>query len=109
MISCPTYVDPSLAPEGRRCLSFMTLAPRHPAEGAWSDIKWDYLDKGIDMLDAVYLPGVKDQVVFKTVATPENFESRLLIPDGCIYSYSLFHIRSQPGALPSRQPLQVYK
>ncbi len=41
------------------------------------------------MVDAMYLPGIKEHVVFKTIATPEDFERRLLIPDGCIYSYSM--------------------
>jgi len=89
LISCPSYMDPSLAPEGGAALSFITMAPRHPGGAPWSEMKWDYLERGIEMLDAVYIPGIKDHIVFKTIATPEDFEKRLLIPDGSIYSYSM--------------------
>jgi hypothetical protein len=32
------------------------MAPGKPAGAAWRDIKWEFLESGIDMLDAVYLP-----------------------------------------------------
>ncbi len=89
LVSCPSYMDPALAPEGGAALSFITMAPRHPGDAPWSEIKWDYLERGIEMLDAVYIPGIKDHIVFKTIATPEDFEKRLLIPGGSIYSYSM--------------------
>jgi phytoene desaturase len=89
MISCPSFMDPSLAPDGHHALSFITMAPPSPVDNTWEDIKWQYLDIGIEMLDAVYLPGVKDHITFKTIATPEDFEKRLLIPQGSIYSYSM--------------------
>lgn len=89
LISCPSRMDPSLAPEGGAALSFVTLAPRHPRGAPWSEIKWEYLERGIDMLDAVYLPGIRDHVVFKAIATPEDFEARMLMPHGSIYAYSM--------------------
>ncbi len=89
LISSPSHMDASLAPEGGAALSFVTMAPRHPAGAAWSEMKWDYLEHGIEMLDAIYLPGIKDHIVFKTIATPEDLERRLLIPGGSIYSYSM--------------------
>lgn len=89
LVSCPSIMDPDLAPEGHAALSFITMAPRHPRGTSWAEIKWRYLDSAIDMLDALYLPGLKEHIVFKTVATPEDFERRLLIPEGSIYSYSM--------------------
>lgn len=80
MVSCPSFMDPSLAPDGHHALSFITMAPPRPVDNTWEDIKWRYLDIGIEMLDAVYLPGIKDHILFKTIATPEDFERRLLIP-----------------------------
>ena len=47
------------------------------------------LEKGIGMLNALYLPGIKDHVVFKTIATPEDFEKRLGIPNGSMYGFSM--------------------
>ncbi len=41
------------------------------------------------MLDAIYIPGIKEHIVFKTISTPEDFERRLLIPEGSIYAYSM--------------------
>ncbi|RJP30732.1 MAG: NAD(P)/FAD-dependent oxidoreductase [Actinobacteria bacterium] len=89
LISSPSYMDSSLAPEGGAALSFISMAPRHPQGVPWSEMKWDYLEQGINMLDAVYIPGIKEHVVFKTIATPEDFERRLLIPGGTIYAYSM--------------------
>ncbi|MEW6554882.1 MAG: NAD(P)/FAD-dependent oxidoreductase [Actinomycetota bacterium] len=89
LISCPSYTDPSLAPEGGASLSFITMAPRNPRGAPWDEMRWDFLEQAIGMLDAVYVPGIKDHIVFKTIATPEDFERRLLIPGGTIYSYSM--------------------
>lgn len=87
LVSINNFMDPTLAPEGQAALSFITIAPRHPAGSSWQEIKWEYLDEAIDVLDAIYLPGIKDHIVFKTIATPEDFEKRLLIPNGCLHSY----------------------
>lgn len=89
LVSSPSYMDPSLAPDGCCGLSFINMAPSKPRGRSWDDIKWDYLDRGINMLDAMYLPGVKDHVAFKTIATPQDFESRLSIPHGSIYAFSM--------------------
>jgi phytoene desaturase len=89
LISSPSFMDPSLAPEGGAALSFISMAPPHPRDRDWSAIKRDYLEAGIEMVDALYLPGIKQHVVFKTIATPEDFERRLLVPHGSIYSYSM--------------------
>ncbi len=89
LVTSPTFMDPSMAPPGCGSLAFMTVAPPRPAGGSWSEIKWDYLDKGIDMLDAVFMPRVKDHIVTKTIATPEDFETRLSLPWGNIYGFSM--------------------
>ena len=101
LVSSPSWADPSLAPEGGGCVTFMSVAPRHPSTGAsWQDMKWDYLERGIDMVDQVFIPGIKDHIVFKTIATPEDFEKRLLMPNGAIYAYSfsmLSHMTFRPS------------
>ncbi|MBU1671123.1 MAG: NAD(P)/FAD-dependent oxidoreductase [Actinobacteria bacterium] len=94
LVSSPSYMDPSLAPEGQASLALIAMAPPHPAGGTWSEIKWDFLDGMITTADAMFLPGLKDHVVFKTIATPEDFERRLSMPNGSIYAFS-FSILSQ--------------
>lgn len=89
LVSSPSFMDESLAPEGCHNLSFINLAPRHPRGASWDEMKWEYLEKGIGMLDTLYLPGIKDHVVFKTIATPEDFERRLGIPNGSMYGFSM--------------------
>ncbi|MBN1289610.1 MAG: NAD(P)/FAD-dependent oxidoreductase [Actinobacteria bacterium] len=89
LISSPTYVDPALAPEGHSVLTFITMAPRHLKGLRWNDIKWDYLEKGINMVDSFYIPGIKDHITFKTIATPEDFEKRINLLNGSIYAYSM--------------------
>jgi phytoene dehydrogenase-like protein len=49
----------------------------------------EYLERGIDMLNAVHVPGVKEHIVTKTIATPEDFEKRLSLPWGNIYGFSM--------------------
>lgn len=89
LVTSPSFADSSLAPEGCGNLTFMTMAPPKLNGAGWQDIKWDYLDKGIDMLNQLYVPGVKDHIVFKTIATPLDFEKRLSVLDGSIYAFSL--------------------
>ncbi|MBN1288855.1 MAG: NAD(P)/FAD-dependent oxidoreductase [Actinobacteria bacterium] len=102
LISSPTFVDPTLAPAGHSVLTFITMAPRHLKGGRWNDIKWDYLEKGINMVDNLYLPGIKDHVTFKTIATPEDFENRINLLNGSIYAYSM-SIMSQMLFRPSNR------
>lgn len=102
LVSSPSYMDPDLAPPGCSSMAFIVAAPPKPAGTHWQDIKWDFLEKGIETLDAVYLPGVKDHVVFKTIATPEDFENKLSIPNGSIYAFS-FSIASHMVFRPSNR------
>lgn len=89
MVTSPSFMDPSMAPAGCGNLAFMTVAPSSPNGSDWQDIKWEYLDRGIDMVDALFVPGIKSHVVTKTIATPEDFETRLSIPHGSIYGFSM--------------------
>ena len=102
LITSPTFMDPTLAPNGCHSLSFITMAPRHPASAPWSEMKWDYLEQGIDMVNTMYVPGIKDHILFKTIATPEDFEKRLLIPGGSMYAFSM-SILSQMAFRPSNR------
>jgi len=89
LVSSTTLTDPSLAPDGHHTLSFVTIAPYRPAGATWGETKWEYLDRGINMIDSLIAPGIKDHVVFKTIATPEDYEKRLGIPNGSIYAFSM--------------------
>jgi phytoene desaturase len=89
LVSSPSFADPSLAPAGKANLAFISMAPPMTNGRRWADIKWDYLEKGIETVDTIYLPGIKDHIVFKTVATPQDFEDRLSLPGGAIYGYSM--------------------
>jgi phytoene desaturase len=100
LVSSPSYMDPSLAPEGCTSLALISMAPPHPVGRPWSEMKWEFLDGMISAADAMFLPGVRKHVVFKTIATPEDFERRLSMPNGSIYAFSfsmLSHMAFRPS------------
>jgi phytoene dehydrogenase-like protein len=40
----------------------------------------------LDFVDQTLWPGIRDQVVYKNISTPVDFERRLLSPEGAVYA-----------------------
>lgn len=89
LVSSPSFMDPSMAPAGGAGLSFISMAPPAGNGLRWDEAKWDYLERGIDTVDALFVPGIKEHIVMKTIATPEDFERRIALRGGGIYAYSM--------------------
>lgn len=106
LVSSPSFMDPSMAPEGSHSLTFISMAPPVTNGFNWRDEKWRYLDMGIETVDKLYLPGIKEHITFKTVASPQDFESRLSLPRGAIYAYSMSML-SQMAFRPSQRSRAV--
>lgn len=87
ILSWTTKSDPSLAPKGHHIIA-VTLAPGvYKLDGTtWDKEKASLKEKIINYLSDMYLPGLKEHVVFSELSTPVDFERRLRSPEGAIYA-----------------------
>ena len=74
----PTATDPSLAPEG--CDTFYVLSPVPNLAGGqdWATQAEPYRARIARYLEETMLPGLSGEIVTSQIATPADFESRLL-------------------------------
>jgi phytoene desaturase len=82
----PTATDPNLAPEG--CDTFYALSPvpHLGGETDWSQAAEPYRAAIARYLDKTVLPGLEAEVVTSRVATPLDFQDRLLSYRGAGFS-----------------------
>jgi len=107
----PTYVDPSLAPEGKHVVSLFTQWC--PAE--WADepnaAELDaYAMRVIDGYDEL-APGFKDSVLHMQVLGPHEMQTEWGLVGGNIFhgelsAEQLFHMRPAPGYADYRTPIR---
>ncbi|HSL09727.1 MAG TPA: NAD(P)/FAD-dependent oxidoreductase [Actinomycetota bacterium] len=107
----PTYVDPSLAPEGKHVVSLFTQWC--PAE--WADEPDDaeleaYAHRVIDGYDGL-APGFKDSVLHMQVLGPHEMQTGWGLVGGNIFhgelsAEQLFHMRPAPGYADYRTPVE---
>ena len=86
LISWPSETDPSLAPKGQHVLNIGVGGPYKLAEGNWDTRREEFLEKTIDLVHNTVWPGIRDQIVYKNISTPFDFERRLLSPEGAVYA-----------------------
>ena len=81
----PTATDPSLAPDG--CDGFYVLSPvPHLDSGTdWSSAAETYRRRISDFLDRTVLPGLEQNLVTSRIATPQDFQDRLLSYRGAAF------------------------
>ncbi len=82
----PTATDPSLAPEG--CDTFYALSPVPNLDGDtdWASMAETYRAKVARYLSDSILPGLEDQIATSLIATPQDFNDRLLSHKGAGFS-----------------------
>jgi len=107
----PTYVDPSLAPEGKHVVSLFTQWC--PAE--WADEPDDaeleaYAHRVIDGYEEL-APGFKDSVLHMQVLGPHEMQTEWGLVGGNIFhgelsAEQLFHMRPAPGYADYRTPVE---
>jgi phytoene desaturase len=86
LVCWPTKSDPALAPEGHHALNVILMGPSVLDGTDWDAVKPDFIASAIDYLDKHVAPGIADHVVFSDLASPLDFERRLLHPQGAIYA-----------------------
>jgi phytoene desaturase len=86
LVCWPTKSDPALAPEGHHALNVILMGPSVLDGPDWDEIKPEFIESCIQYLDDHVAPGIADHVVFSDLASPLDFERRLLHPEGAIYA-----------------------
>lgn len=92
IVSVPTLLDPSLAPEGQHILKVLVVAPYH-YEGRWGArnpeayqrIKEEFSKRVLQQLESKLIPGLKDHLVFSDAATPLTLERYTGNEQGAMY------------------------
>jgi phytoene desaturase len=82
LICFPTLSDPSLAPEGHHVLNIILAGPYHLKELDWDRDKQAYGERQLERLSERAVPGLADHVQVMEVATPRDYERKLLMPEG---------------------------
>lgn len=85
LISWPSHADESMAPEGHASLNLVTFAPFNCADGDWDDIREQYLDFTLDMMEKKFGLELRDHITLAKVITPKDFANRFLHPNGAVY------------------------
>jgi phytoene dehydrogenase-like protein len=85
LVCWSTHTDPSLAPKGRHILNIIPEGGYHLQGTTWDEEKPAFIERTINNLSKVCIPGLKEHVVISDCASPLDFERRLLLPEGAIY------------------------
>ncbi|MDY6795737.1 MAG: FAD-dependent oxidoreductase [Actinomycetota bacterium] len=78
----PTMTDASMAPEGHHVLNIIQAGPYHLTEMDWDKGKQEYAERQLEIISRSAIPGLADHVRVMEVATPRDYERRLLTPEG---------------------------
>ncbi|MEX1669630.1 phytoene desaturase family protein [Zhongshania guokunii] len=82
-ITAPTAMDPSQAPEGQDVAYLYPVAmPLDPVEG-WDAIRADVAQQVIDWA-SVYMNGLKEFEIGRTMEVARDWEKRLNVHNGCV-------------------------
>jgi phytoene desaturase len=87
IISWTSGTDPGLAPTGQHVI-ILTLAPGpyRLAGATWDEVKPGLTESIIGYFSEKHIPGLAEHVRVAELATPLDFERRLLLPEGAIYA-----------------------
>jgi prolycopene isomerase len=86
-IAVPTFVDPSLAPQGKHVVIIMTMAPYHLSGMSWREEKERMADKLIAKAEKL-IPNLSEHIVVQDAATPLTYERYTLNSLGAAMGWS---------------------
>jgi phytoene desaturase len=86
LICWPSSSDPSLAPQGKHVINLIPEGFYGLRGTNWDAEKEDYIERTLKHFSRFAIPGLIDHVQVVECATPLDFERRLLLPEGAIYS-----------------------
>ena len=92
IVSIPTLLDPSLAPNGQHLLKVLVVAPYHYQERwgvtspeTYRRVKEEFFQKVLLQLESKLIPGLKDHLLFYEAATPLTLERYTGNEQGAMY------------------------
>lgn len=106
ILSIPTLLDPSLAPEGKHIVKVLVVAPYH-YQGRWGGmdseasrrIKEDFSKKILSQIESKLIPGLNAHLFFYEAATPLTLERYTGNEQGAMYG-----LASTPGQIGNFRP-----
>lgn len=89
LVSCASFDDPDLAPDGKQVLSVIYIAPYKLKYHNWDEIALDWAWQCVEALDRKAFPGLSSNVEWIDSVTPVELERRLLIPEGAFFGIEM--------------------
>ncbi|HEX6887682.1 MAG TPA: phytoene desaturase family protein [Candidatus Nanopelagicales bacterium] len=85
-VHVPTRTDPSMAPPGCTALYVLVAAPARDAEVDAEQEHAEVRTRVLDVLEASYLPGLREHLVAERAIGPQHFRDTLHTPHGAAFS-----------------------
>lgn len=106
IVSIPTLLDPSLAPEGKHLVKVLVVTP-YPYQERWGSgnpetyqrIKEDFSLKILQKVESKLIPGLRNHLLFSEAATPLTLERYTGNEQGAMYG-----LASTPGQIGPFRP-----
>lgn len=112
-IVIPSMIDPDMAPPGKHVMScFVQYAPYYLKNGNWDDKREEFGDAVINTL-SVYIPNLKEIILYRQILTPLDIETMIGMTEGNIFQgelslNQLFFLRPAPGVVRYKTPIRGY-
>ena len=101
IMQIPSVYDPSMAPEGKHCMSvWVETAAFELADGSWDDAREQVADIIVDAL-SVYAPNIKDAIIDRQVVTPLDLVREVGLTNG-----DILHLDMTPQQFFASRPLR---
>ncbi len=101
IMQIPSVYDPSMAPEGKHCMSvWVETAAFELADGSWDDAREQVADLIVDNL-SIYAPNIKDAIIERQVVTPLD-----LVREVGLTNADILHLDMTPQQFFASRPLR---
>lgn len=102
-----------MAPPGKHVMScFVQYAPYYLKDGNWDEKREEFGDAVINTL-SVYIPNLKEIILYRQILTPLDIETMIGMTEGNIFQgelslNQLFFLRPAPGVVRYKTPIRGY-
>ncbi len=89
LVTCSSYDDPDLAPEGKQVLSVLYVAPYKLQYYDWDKVGEEWAWSCVDDMEKRAFPGLRSKVEWMDSVTPLELERRLRLPEGAFFGLEM--------------------